>query len=130
LLTHTYAEKNNQVAEHPTACNGLTFGDPQPGVRKVCFCEPPRETPIERCGLQGEDCHCKGTAFIGKLEIDGVMPAPFAEMFELPFSFKENVTQKVQCEWSQFGDSDPFPEIAKQCFCDSAGRKDLTEVQT
>lgn len=118
-------------AEMPTPCSTLEMGDPLPGDRKLCFCEPPRVQPIVRCGLQGEDCSCKGTAFIGKLDIDGVMPAPFASMFELPFNYKENVTQKLNCEWSSFGGvSDPFPEVAKQCFCDSAGRREIHEVES
>jgi hypothetical protein len=116
-------------AETPTGCNHLELGDPLPFERKMCFCEPPREIPISRCGLQGEDCSCKGTAYIGKLEVDGVQPAPFAAMMELPFDFKQNVTQKIRCDMSSFAGSDPFPDVAKQCFCDSAGRKDIAEVQ-
>jgi hypothetical protein len=95
MLTHAYAMKGNQNADNPTLCRNSVFGDPQPGIRKMCFCEPPRETPITRCGLQGEDCACKGNVFIGKLDIDGVEPAPFASMMELPFDFKQNVTQKI-----------------------------------
>jgi hypothetical protein len=34
----------------------------------------------------------------------------------------------VLCEWSQFGSTDPYPEVAKQCFCDSSARKDINEV--
>jgi hypothetical protein len=117
-------------SEHPTRCTNLEFGDPAPGVAKLCCCEPPRQTPIARCGLQGEDCECKGTAYIGKLDIDGVMPAPFADMFELPFEYKQNVTQKISCEWSSFGGTDPYPEVAKQCFCDSSNRKDISEVHS
>jgi hypothetical protein len=58
------------------------------------------------------------------------MPAPFADMFGLPFDYKVNVSQKIQCEWSQFGgdNSDPYPDVAKQCFCDSSNRKELAEV--
>jgi len=128
LLSHPHVSKLNQNADSPTGCNNLELTDPAPGFAKLCFCEPPREEPIHRCGLQGEDCHCKGTAFIGKLEIDGVQPAPFASMFELPFFYKENVTQPFKCEANFFLGSDPFPEVAKQCFCDSHGRKDITEV--
>jgi hypothetical protein len=47
---------------------------------------------------------------------------------ELPFDFKQNVTQKVKCEYNQFAGSDPYPESAKQCFCDSSERMDMNEV--
>lgn len=130
LLSHPHESKMNQNADTPTGCNNLDFTDPVPGFAKMCFCEPPVEQKIHRCGLQGEDCHCKGTAFIGKLEIDGVQPAPFASMFELPFFYKEGVTQPFKCEANFFVGSDPFPEVAKQCFCDSSNRKSITEVHS
>ena len=66
---------------------------------------------------------------MGKLEIDEVQPAAFSQIFDLPFLYKQNVTQKIRCDTKSFGVADPFPDTAKQCFCDSAGRKDLDEVE-
>jgi hypothetical protein len=66
---------------------------------------------------------------MGKLEIDEVQPAAFSQIFDLPFLYKRNVTQKIRCDTGSFGIADPFPETAKQCFCDSVGRKDLDEVE-
>ena len=67
-------------------CNSADFGgDPAPGLKKQCFCEKGAKPEVKRCGLDDDDCKCKGNIFYGALELGKKKPAAFADMLEEEF---------------------------------------------
>jgi hypothetical protein len=59
-------------------CTNILFGGKfKWDAPNACFCEQYVKPGARRCAVEGEDCTCTGTVFIGKLNVDGVEPAPF-----------------------------------------------------
>lgn len=121
--------KRDALREEPTPCDNSYFGDPVPGHPKACFCLPKPKPKVKRCALEGEECACNGNVYIGALEIEGVKPAKFDQILNLPFFFKENVTNQIDCNLKSFIGSDPFADKAKQCFCDAHNVMDIGEAK-
>ena len=121
--------KRDALLEEPTPCDNFFFGDPTPGYMKACMCVPKPKPKIKRCALEGEDCACTGNVFIGALDVEGSKPAKFDQILNLPFFYKENVTNQINCNLKAFIGSDPFAEHAKQCFCDAHGIMDMKEAK-
>jgi hypothetical protein len=90
---HKIKEVNGSIG-----CNNLELGDANPGQPKQCFCQGEQKPTVKRCGLEGEDCRCDGTAYFGKLEVEGKSPALFGEIFKSMFAYKDvNGTGSVPC---------------------------------
>ena len=67
--------------------------------------------------------------FYSPLEINGVQPASFNDMFEKSgFAVKYDVNGDYTCNSKTFG-SDPYPGQAMQCFCDDIEYEDKQCIQ-
>lgn len=111
-------------------CSNILFGGKfKWDAPNACFCEQYVKPGARRCAVQGEDCTCSGTVFIGKLNVEGVEPAPFKQIFKVPFGMKKNVSASIACNAKSVTGEDDSPDEAKQCFCDDSEVKDIDEAE-
>lgn len=79
--------------------------------------------------MEGGACQCQGgNVFYGLLEVDGMSPAGFDEMYGDSFAVKYNVSGTIDCTEKAFG-VDPQPGKAKQCFCDDIQQEDEESIE-
>lgn len=108
------------------ACGHSVMGDPAPGAKMQCFCEPYLPKKPKWCAKQGEDCNCKGRLFLGNAATEKSPNTTFEEMITQPYTTKRIGTTQgsLNCSVKAFG-FDPNPGIDKHCYCDG----DLTYKQ-
>jgi hypothetical protein len=108
-------------------CGASVMGDPHPGQKMQCFCEPYLPKKPKWCAKQGQDCKCKGNVFIGSAGSASSSNTTFEEMLKDPYYTKKvgSAQGSMNCSTKAFG-FDPNPGIDKHCYCDG----DLTYNQT
>jgi len=108
-------------------CGASVMGEPHPGHKMQCFCEPYMPKKPKWCSKQGDDCKCKGNVFIGSAGSSASANTTFQEMLQDPYYVKKiGLSQgSLACTTKAFG-FDPNPGIDKHCYCDG----DLTYNQT
>lgn len=100
-------------------CGASVMGDPHPGHKMQCFCEPHLPSDPKWCASEGQDCKCKGNVFFGQKSNDHNTNLTFIEMIHEPYGVKRlGKTQgSMNCSNKAMG-SDPLPGFDKHCFCD------------
>jgi hypothetical protein len=108
-------------------CGASVMGEPHPGHKMQCFCEPYMPKKPKWCAKQGQDCKCKGNVFIGNAGSASAANTTFEEMLKDPYFVKKLGSSQgsMNCSTKAFG-FDPNPGIDKHCYCDG----DLTYNQT
>jgi len=108
-------------------CGAAVMGDPHPGQKMQCFCEPAMPKKPKWCAKQGQECKCKGNVFIGSAGSASSANTTFEDMLKDPYFVKkvDAAQGSMNCSVKAFG-FDPNPGIDKQCYCDA----DLTYNQT
>jgi hypothetical protein len=105
-------------------CSNRVFGDPSPGIRKQCMCEPNAKLPPFRQAFEGDrKTHtCRGQV----LYVDGFnnknKAMPYHDAIKGAVHVKSNTNGKAiryQCNNRALG-KDPMPGHKKQCFCDES----------
>lgn len=109
------------------ACGHSVMGDPHPGHKMQCFCEPYLPKEPKWCAKQGQDCTCKGRVFLGNVASESSANTTFEEMLKEPYVAKKLGQNQgsINCSSKAMG-SDPNPGMDKHCFCDG----DVTYNQT
>lgn len=108
-------------------CGSSVMGEPHPGHKMQCFCEPHLPREPHWCAKQGQECGCKGRVFLGNAASAASPNTTFEEMLTEPYTVKRlGATQgSLTCSVKAMG-FDPNPGMDKHCYCDG----DLTYNQT
>lgn len=100
------------------SCSNRVFGDPAPGVRKQCICEPSGKHQPFRQAAEGDrrTYTCKGQV----LYMDGYNKGKemlYQDAVKKAVHVKSGKTVRYQCNNRNLG-KDPLPGQKKACFCD------------
>jgi len=111
------------VADPPKGslvCGHSVMGDPHPGQKMQCFCEPYLPKDPKWCAKQGKDCTCKGRVFMGNAASESTPNTTFDQMLNEPYVAKRLGANQgsINCSAKAMG-SDPNPGIDKHCYCDA-----------
>ena len=104
-------------------CSNSILGDPLPGIRKQCWCEPWESFPPTHISVEGdtkvqEKCPTGKYVYFGRYKDDKQTVLDFEGMTkEGKYLRMKNQDDKTTCSNGSFKEN-PQPGIQKQCFCD------------
>lgn len=71
-------------------CGSSVMGDPHPGQKMQCFCEPRIPRKPKWCAKEGGDCKCQnGNLFLGSAGSEKSGNSSFVEMLKDPYTMKK-----------------------------------------